>query len=149
MKMEDMEIEQETNTIEMGDADSYGPFSSEVAYREAAKHGGQIVLPSSCELQLDLDSDAAVEVFKANLLILETMIPVKQYGISPSRTKGKFHAVVELMQPVNGHMERILLQACLGSDPRRELLSYKLVLKRDKHPTLFIEGGTKPSKEEK
>jgi hypothetical protein len=140
-----MEIEQEK--VEMGNADSYGPFSSDVAYREAERYGGRIVLPSPCELQLDLDSEESVNVFKSNLAILETMIPVKQYGIGPSRTEGKFHVTVELTQPINGHMERILLQACLGSDPRREPLSYKLVLKRDKHPTLFIEGGTKPPKE--
>ncbi len=131
----------------MAEETIYYGLESKYAELEAEKYGGQVVYPTQYELQLDLDSEEAVEGFRSRLRWLEKIIPVKQFGIGPSRSPGKFHAVVELEKPVSSDMERILLQACLGSDPIRELLSYRRVLERDPHPTLFIEGGTKPKKE--
>lgn len=122
----------------------YETLSSEAAVKEAQENGGEVVFPTEFELQLDLDSDQAVDVFKANLPVLEQHLKVKHWGIAPSRSPGKYHVTLEMIQPLQSNMERILLQACLGSDPKRELLSYARVMKRDQHPTLFIEGGTKP-----
>lgn len=73
----------------------------------------------------------------------------KSFGKKPSRTPGKFHIYVELKEPVMSDMERLFFQACLGSDPIRELLGYRRILNRDPNPTLFIEGGTKPTREKR
>ena len=43
-----------------------------------------------------------------------------------------------LTEPVSNE-KRILLQALLGSDPVREMLSLIRVLNDDEHPTLFME----------
>ena len=134
--------------MEIQEQEEYESLSSDAAVKEAQDNGGEVIFPSEFELQLDLDSEEAVQVFKNQLPVLEQFIKTKHWGISPSRSPGKYHVTLELQVPVQSNMERILLQACLGSDPKRELLSYQRVLKRDQHPTLFIEGGTKPKKEE-
>ncbi len=126
--------------------EEYDALDSSVAVKQAAESGGTVVFPNQKELQLDLDSDEAVQTFKTNLPTLEQFLKVKHYGIKGSRNPGKYHATVEMILPLQSDMERILLQTCLGSDPKRELLSYWRLLKRDPHPTLFIEGGTKPVK---
>jgi hypothetical protein len=44
---------------------------------------------------------------------------------SPSGEPGHAHVVVTLERPVRDMRERIMLQALLGSDPMRELLSWR------------------------
>lgn len=125
------------------ESENYASLKSVVAIAEANKNGGQVVFPGPYQLQVDLDTQDAINTFRENLTILEWLIGVKDSDVTPSRTVGKFHGWVTLFKPVQSNMERVLLQACLGSDPKRELLSYARILQRDEHPTLFIEGGTK------
>jgi hypothetical protein len=125
---------------------TYESLDSQEAIKEAEANGGLVIYPSDMELFCDLDSEESVKIFDAGVERLKWMIGVSSKTIGPSRSPGKFHGTVRLSQPVKSNTERILLQACLGSDPLRELLSYARVMKRDPHPTLFIEGGTKPDK---
>lgn len=58
----------------------------------------------------------------------------------PSRSgaPGKRHITLALNRKLTS-VERILFQALLGSDRKRELLSYIRVLNSDPEPTLFFE----------
>jgi hypothetical protein len=124
----------------------YTSLHSSEAIKEAEENGGEVIFPSSTELYLDLDSEESVNLFLENLNMLDRHISISKYGYQESRTPGKYHGIVELSQPLMSDMERILLQTILGSDPKREFLSYMRILKRDPHPTLFIEGGRKPKR---
>ena len=132
----------------MAKEEEYESLSSEAAIKEAQENGGEVVFPTEYELQLDIDSEESLKVFEDNFKTLQQHLSVKHWKQRSSRSPGKRHITVEMSQPLQSNMERILLQACLGSDLKRELLSYARVLKRDPHPTLFIEGGKKPVKED-
>jgi len=127
--------------------EEYASLHSSEAIKEAEENGGEVLFPSPNQLYLDLDSEESVNLFLNNLNMLDRHISINQCGYQESRTPGKYHGIVELNAPVMSDMERVLLQAILGSDPKREFLSYMRILKRDPHPTLFIEGGRKPVKE--
>lgn len=115
-------------------------FGSERAEQEAAEKGLVVIFPKENELQLDIDSAEAYETFDKNLKVLRQMFPVAEIIETGSRSGGaRKHIIVRLKQVVISNEERILLQACLGSDCTRELLSYFRVLRRDPHPTLFFE----------
>lgn len=60
--------------------------------------------------------------------------------VAPSRSGGvKYHITLTLDKPVTP-LERIMFQVCLGSDPMRELLGYRRLMKDgDFQPTLFFE----------
>jgi hypothetical protein len=129
--------------------EEYGSLSSSEAIKEAEENGGEVIFPTPTQLYLDLDSEESVNLFLKNLPMLDRHVTIDQYGYQESRTPGRYHGIVELHHPVMSDMERVLFQTILGSDPKREFLSYMRILKRDLHPTLFIEGGKKPVKEER
>ena len=126
--------------------EEYTSLHSSEAIKEAEENGGEVTFPTTHQLYLDLDSEESVNLFLQNLNMLDRHVTVERYGYQESRTPGKYHGIVELTHPVMSDMERILFQAILGSDPKREFLSYMRILKRDPHPTLFIEGGRKPER---
>jgi hypothetical protein len=82
-------------------------------------------------LQLDLDSWDAVKFFMEQLPLARAKgLPIGAAEIRRSRNsqiKGSRHARVHLTQDVP-LLERILMQALLGSDPKRELLCYHRAL---------------------
>ena len=57
---------------------------------------------------------------------------------SPSGRPGRHHVVVTMPRPVSP-MERIALQAILGSDPIREMLSWFRIERGIEEPTIFFE----------
>ncbi len=83
-------------------------------------------------LQLDIDSGEAAERCKKGLVLLKSLdaaLPedakILDLGKTPvTRTSknGNVHVTIKLRRPLDP-VERIALQACLGSDPDRELLS--------------------------
>lgn len=96
----------------------------------AAKLGRRVVYPKPNELQIDIDS---ADAYANHLRLLdaferggETVID-KVVSVSPSAKSGHFHVTITLARNVLGSRERVMLQALLGSDPMRELLSYQRV----------------------
>lgn len=99
-----------------------------------------VVVPQADQIQLDIDNHASREIWERVRPVLESRFDISCVEEHPSKSGGiKKHVTVTFMKPLMSPMERILLQACLGSDPVRELLSYYRVLERDPVPTLFIE----------
>lgn len=76
-------------------------------------------------LLMDLDDEAAIERFRRLMPKLDEMFGAKVTEEYESRSgAGHLHVVVELDEPFDAAF-RIALQAALGSDPVRELLSLR------------------------
>lgn len=116
-------------------------IASTNAYEEAGKKGLTVVVPAPNQLFLDFDNAVDFGLYKQRLRIFEhNVCPVEgtKETASRSRKPGHYHVVVTLARKVTP-VERILFQALLGSDGKRELLSYVRVLNGDPVPTLFFE----------
>ena len=114
-------------------------IDSECAIREAKDNNLDVVFPKPNELQIDIDSEEAYARYGGVLERLQRHFRFITESITPSRSGyPKRHIVLTLREPVTD-VQRIALQAILGSDPVRELLSLKRIENGDPHPTLFLE----------
>lgn len=119
---------------------------AERAAEIAKERGCKVVYPGPRELFVDIDSQYSLEQFDKCLGVLQTIeqATITRKTPSPSGKPYKFHIVVELKRDLLP-LERVLLQACLGSDPAREMLSLRRVLNKDQTPTLFFEKEEVPN----
>ncbi len=112
-------------------------------YAEAAEKGWDVVLPGDNELQIDIDDEESLDVYDEMVDVLES---TGYYIVNERRTPskgGNTHITVKVV----GHgltispLERVALQAMLGSDRKRELLSLLRIWKPEANrpPTLFFE----------
>lgn len=116
-------------------------FTLERAIELAAEKNCRVRYPAPNELFLDIDNDDDFEHFEAALAILRTHIEVDGFDVTVSRSGvPNRHIVVRLVRPVANDMERVLLQAVLGSDRVHEMLSLIAMKKGTMtHPTLLFE----------
>jgi len=110
---------------------------SAFAFDQAEQHNCDILVATPTTLLLDLDTDEQYRAFLRNLDVLrrETSLVVS-YEELKSRS-GNRHVVVSLAEPLD-ITTRLLLQAVLGSDPVRELLSYLRARDNDPMPSLLF-----------
>ncbi len=116
-------------------------ISTQGSLDQAFKQGVRVIIPKDRQLQIDIDSDddysrftQAYDALKQHYL----NVPL-YYKTSPSRNGGEGrHITVEMTEEL-AQIERIALQAILGSDWRRELFSLIRVRKGEPLPTLFFE----------
>lgn len=112
-------------------------FTREWAEAKAAYHGCEIEVSDPRTLLLDLDSPESVERFLSQLTLAHSIgFEIESAEISSSKS-GNTHARVRLGRdyPL---VERILLQACLGSDLRRELLTFRGLQEGQEDPCLLF-----------
>lgn len=117
----------------------------QVAARRAkacAERGCHIVEPAADQLQVDIDSHHALGVFHCNVRALGDLVVSHSMTPSPSRKAGRYHVTVRLKRPVKDAFERIALQALLGSDLAREMVSWKEATLGLSAPTVFFEKAT-------
>jgi hypothetical protein len=115
---------------------------SEDPYLVAKGRGLEVVLPGARELQLDIDDEPSYVVLQQMMKVLEDNgLPVNITRETVSAGGNKhvyldFFGVTEL-----DVMSRIALQACLGSDRKRELLSAlrSLLCINERPPTCLFE----------
>ena len=127
--------------IEVGSqfTEGNGKPSNQYAFDRAFKEGLSIKLPLGTQLFIDLDSDADFAIFEKLLSIANDHVGVSDYVCSLSKSGYPHrHIVVNLKRQITV-LERIALQACLGSDRKREILSFIEYLNGDAAPTLFFE----------
>ena len=113
--------------------------------------GFAVVLPEGNQLQIDIDS---VEHYRNFLHAAEVIMrnwpfaPAIEIEDHPSSSGfPRRHITLTLPFTVEP-WQRIALQAALGSDPIREILSATRLMRGDIHPTLFVEtppGGLIPA----
>jgi len=109
---------------------------------EAEKRGVRIVIPAPNELFIDIDSAAAWDVFHKHFPILNEIeggTCRHSWAPSPSGEPGHFHFTVTLGRHIESETERLALQAMLGSDITREILSYREMRRGDPIVTVFFE----------
>jgi hypothetical protein len=119
-------------------------------YDTARKNGLDIVLPDPDQLFLDID-DADGEAQLAGML--DVLTDLLDVGVEKRTTSagGNHHVYLRVGLPFAAALDpvtRIALQACLGSDRKRELLSLLRILHRlDRPPTVFFETPAQPAVE--
>jgi len=124
----------------------------ETAVKNAEEAGFTIVHGTPNTLLLDLDSEADWEFFNKTMLpiLMDTSaVDIMKIDHWKSKSGVGYHVVITVGKPLKV-MERLLLQACLGSDRKHELLSLvRGVWCGNASPTvLFKPGVAAPSKHE-
>jgi|SRR6185369_2135334 len=115
-------------------------FSQDFQKVCAAGAGQQVVEPAEHELFIDIDTEEDFGVFLRHYTVLSQAGYVFGYGAIPSKSGLPHrHVIVYLNRPVRSHEERILLQAALGSDRKRELLSWIRIQNGNPTPSVFFE----------
>ena len=113
--------------------------NSQRAIDEAKKLNLDVVFPADNQLQLDIDNDESMAQFEKLRDVIEHYWGIGNVETHPSKSGLPKRHVTVTMQSKLDVLDRILIQACLGSDRTRELLSYLQVRNGDKHPVLFLE----------
>lgn len=120
----------------------YGPGGQTLdqAEKQAAERGLTIKRPLPNELFVDIDNARDFTRFKQLVEMLNRVEPVLGWEATPSASGGQHrHVVVALSRNVT-EQERIMFQAMLGSDLKREVLSYeRLKTGSCPYPTMFFE----------
>lgn len=131
-------MDDKLSTVKSGK--SYADIRSEIAQKDAEAKGCIIVKPQASELFVDIDTREQMETFDRNIQVLQRreQAVITRRTPSPSGADFHYHIVVRLARKLEP-MERVLLQAVLGSDPMRELLSWQRIGYGDTCPTLFFE----------
>lgn len=122
--------------------------SSQVALDRAFDEGLKVRVPEGNELLVDIDSDEAFESFQERYRLLSDLGIVNGFVKTPSKSgdPGRYHIVVKVsvLGMASGKwltpVERIALQAIVGSDYKREANSFRRILDGDPIPTLFYEA---------
>lgn len=121
---------------------AYHEVNSMAVAEKCEREGLILSLPAANELQLDLDDEGSHERFMLSWEILarELGLDPTGYRMTKSRRKERgLHVRIELPFDVTP-WQRIALQAALGSDPVREVLSCIRLMAGDPNPTLLIEA---------
>lgn len=113
--------------------------STEAVLQYAEDNNLDVFIPGFLEIQLDLDTAASIKEFKRRLGFFRSIHPcmVSLVEFTTSRNGGT-HVYITLNKSVTA-LERIGLQAILGSDAKREILSLKDYFEAQREPTLFFE----------
>jgi hypothetical protein len=109
------------------------------AIASAEKEGLTAVYPGENELQIDIDNEQSYLFFMKQYETLGWLLETQNFEEHPSKSGlPRRHITVRLRKSVTP-VERICLQACLGSDRVRELLGYVRRKRGESRPTLFFE----------
>lgn len=116
------------------------PPTTKTALARAEKEGLKVVYPGPHELQIDIDGAENFTIWAQHFTILEKWLKVKNISVIPSMSHevGHYHITIESERYFN-IFERMLLQAVLGSDLKRELLGFVMAKNGESKPTLFLE----------
>lgn len=105
----------------------------------ARRSGWKIVEPAPNQLQLDLDGARAIRKYGMQWSILYRAGLTKGWKekLQPSKKNGHVHVVITMPKAVD-NLERVALQAVLGSDVKREAFNYCRVKKHNKYPIVLF-----------
>ena len=115
-------------------------LKSESAYKKAEAEDLKVVLPEPNQLFIDIDNDFAMALFEKNYTdFVQWYCPTGDPVITPSKSGGERRHVTITVKDHLKPKERLILQAFLGSDLKREFLGLQRIKAGDKNPTLFLE----------
>jgi hypothetical protein len=113
--------------------------TSRDAFEYTKTNGLDFRFPLANELFIDIDDSSQQATFDRNYLILEKTFDFITTIITSSRRKPNGKHIVVIMGRDVTPIERIALQAALGSDPTREAHSLIRYIDKDPLPTIFFE----------
>lgn len=126
-------------------ADSYDLCSVEESIKKAEHFDCDVIRSDEYHLLLDLDSKEQQKHFDKMLKsgALQKFFPCKVVDFWQSKSgKGHKHVVLKLEKPLHP-LQRLVLQAALGSDPNREILTLQRVLRGEEEPSLLYKPRKK------
>lgn len=97
-------------------------LSNDTAFERAAEAGLDVVVPDEYTLTVDYDAPVIDTAFFETLEILQKFYPVEIEKTLRSKS-GNYHIYLRSTEPLTD-LEKVALQAILGSDPKRELFSF-------------------------
>lgn len=108
--------------------------------RRARKHGQKIVEPRANELQIDIDGARSLRKYGMQFSILKRAGITHGWRerITPSKRANHAHITIVMPRPMKP-LERVGLQAILGSDLMREAFNWSRVTRKNKYPIAFFE----------
>lgn len=105
----------------------------------ALSAGLTVTVPLVNELQIDIDSKADYQRFEAMMPMAVSLLGAVITERRASRSGGDcVHITLMLSEPVRD-LERVCLQAILGSDPKREFFGYRRIKDNISPVTMFID----------
>lgn len=110
--------------------------------RACEEEGKVILYPADNELLIDIDTEEQFQIFQEHIKSLAKNLYKHRlpHLIWPSKSGlPRRHIKVVLPFDLKSPAERIALQASLGSDPMREMLSMVRCIHGDDCPTLLVE----------
>jgi hypothetical protein len=113
-------------------------FSDAMTHKMAEEKGLTILIADDNMLQLDIDEYDLTFCKRQIAMAIDLwpgLLGIPQYRRSKSGIN--WHVIIPLNCPLP-LLERILLQACLGSDIKREMLCYAGHLKGHEHPVVLF-----------
>lgn len=115
-------------------------IKSSLAQMEAESLGCTVLVPQANQLFIDLDDIDGNNWFNLNVGKIEEQLgPLTiEWLPSPSGAECHHHVVVTVSRNLSD-IERIAMQAFLGSDRKREALSWVRLINDDPQPTLFYQ----------
>jgi hypothetical protein len=124
--------------------DPYGMPNSDRARERAVVEGLDVVYPEPNQLFIDIDNEHSYRLFENQLAIVNKFIGYAERKETPSKNNTpeqpfKLHITLTFDDVEFTALERLALQAMLGSDRVRELLGYIEMKNDDSTPTLFLE----------
>ena len=119
--------------------DPNGNPNSQRAIEEAANDGLTVVYPADNEVLIDIDNTHSFQLYLKQMDIAKKYLGAIGEKITPSRSGGEKKHITVIFNHTITELERITLQACLGSDRVREILGFVQFKNNDPHPTLFLE----------
>jgi hypothetical protein len=98
----------------------------------------KVVVANDNTIQVDLDEETSCDIFRQNYNVIKGIIGPHKLIKSLSKSK-RLHVTIKTTKSIKP-IERIAIQAFLGSDPLREALNYRNTKTKQKNPILFIES---------
>jgi hypothetical protein len=105
----------------------------------AAAAGLKAVVAEPNQLLIDIDTKESEYKFNSIISLVASFFPLEVISDLPSRSGGDHRHITLTLGHSISDVERVLLQAILGSDPKRELLSYVRLLRGIEPATMFFE----------
>lgn len=139
-----MSITQEPTHIPEADSDDGVVRTDEQLRTWAEASGCEVEVATDRQLFIDIDTDEQLQIFNSNIDLVNKLFGYgtdKRMAITISSSKqGGEHKHIRIKLPgPRPLLERIALQACLGSDPKRELISIKRAQSGDTNVVVFFE----------
>ena len=104
------------------------------------------IMATDKQLFVDIDTELHYEMFQHQIKLLKKHFYFKSISIAPSK-QGLPHRHITIdMVDSYSVLERVALQACLGSDPTREMLSVRRAINKEENVVVFFEKRTTQTK---